>query len=179
MPYQILPEWRHMTPKMPSYFLAAGFSGEVVTANRVIFAVTVMVRTSRRQNAAMVILGWFTWRRFAVTLYCRLSWMTFLPLFSSVISLTPRWRSWRSIPFRRSFSCQKQKRSRYIKTSPSRIFVPPKQVWCTGLVFHKRQKGCAICVIQLAHLHGSIVYHIELMFVNMIFIIATGKEYKS
>ena len=27
-------------------------------------------------------------------------------------------------------------------------------------------KGMCLCVIQLAHLHGSTVYHIELMFVN-------------
>ena len=28
------------------------------------------------------------------------------------------------------------------------------------------KEGCAICVIQLAHLHENLVYHIELMFVN-------------
>lgn len=29
-------------------------------------------------------------------------------------------------------------------------------------------KGMCLCVIQLAHLHGNIVYHIEPMFVNLI-----------
>ena len=32
-----------------------------------------------------------------------------LPLFSGVVSLPPRRRSWRSIPFGRSFSCQSKK----------------------------------------------------------------------
>ena len=31
-------------------------------------------------------------------------------------------------------------------------------------------KGMCLCVIQLAHLHGSIVYHIEPMFVNRILV---------
>ena len=141
-----------MTPKMPSYFLAAGFSGEVVTANRVIFAV---VR------------------------FCRSPRMAFQPPFSGVVSLAPWRRSWRSIPSRRSFSCQGKKRSQYIKTSPSRIFRSAEASLMYRLCISQTPKGMCLCVIQLAHLHGSIVYHIELMFVNMIFIIATGKEYKS
>ena len=139
---------------------------EIVTANRVIFAVTVMVRTSRRQNAAMVILGWFTWRRFAVTLYCRLSWMTFLPLFSSVISLTPRWRSWRSIPFRRSFSCQKEKKKPVHQNQPQQNFRSAEASLMYRPCISQAPKRMCLCVIQLAHLHGSTVYHIELMFVN-------------
>ena len=50
--------------------------------------------------------------------------MEFLPLFSGVVLLAPRWRSWRSIPFGRSFSCQGQKRSRYIDApTPARVFL--------------------------------------------------------
>ena len=59
---------------------------------------------------------------FAVTLSCRSLRTMFLPLFSGVVSLAPRWRSWRSISFGRSFSCQdnqSKKEADYIRNLTS------------------------------------------------------------
>ena len=91
-----------VTPKMASWLIADGG----VASNLTPHGQTAKCRHGRFQMVNM-------------TAICRhpdlpFSRMAFLPLFSGVVSLTPRWRSWRSIPFGRSFSCQGQKRSRYI-----------------------------------------------------------------
>ena len=59
-----------------------------------------------------------------VTAICHFPRMAFQPLFSGIVSLPLRWRSWRSIPFERSFSCQGQKRSWYIDApTPAGVFL--------------------------------------------------------
>ena len=68
----------------------------VVTANEVIFAVTADTEVDRRQNAVIVV-----WRSSCDGDLPPPSFAVFpdgvLSLFSGVVLLAPRWRSWRSI----------------------------------------------------------------------------------
>lgn len=74
-------------------------------------------------------------------------------------------------PIRTVIQLSKQKRSRYIKTSPSGIFRSAEASLMYRPCILQAPRGLLpICVIQLTHLHGSIVYHIEPMFVNRILV---------
>ena len=99
--------WRHFN-----------WRGEIVTANRVIFA---------------------------VTLFCRFLRMAFLPLFSGVVSLPLKWRSWRSIPFRRSFSCQGKKEAGTSKPAPAEFSFRWSKFDVPALYFTSAKKNVLMC----------------------------------
>ena len=99
--------------------------GGVVTSNGGNFDVIIGTEKELAANAVTVDSEWSMWHHFAIMVLCRLLRMAFLPLFSGVVSLAPRWRSWRSISFGRSFSCKGQKRSRHIDTPIQAGVVPP------------------------------------------------------
>lgn len=138
-----------------------------MTANRVIFAVTVMIRTGRQQNAVRIV-------------FCGSS-DGVLP--SHCFAAFPEWRScpWQQrrclarstaevmaeYLIQTVIQLSKAKKKPVYQNQPQRRFRSAEaNLMYRPCVLQAPRGLLPICVIQLAHLHKSIVYHIELMFVN-------------